>query len=84
MVITTSSALRATLSSVRVRALVANPHDGLASVDSTLDALDAGIDADGLFLDWAIANILNDPGVDQGQYAYGNIPGLATPRPARV
>ncbi|MEJ2150862.1 MAG: immune inhibitor A [Chloroflexota bacterium] len=65
-----------------LRALVANPHDGLASVDSTLDALDAGIDADGLFLDWAIANILNDPGVDQGQYAYGNIPGLATPRPA--
>ncbi len=57
--------------------LVADPENGLESIDETLrriDAVDpqsgAPIRADDLFLDWAVTLLLNDPGAADGRYAY--------------
>ncbi len=62
-----------------IRALVANTDNGLQAVDSTLKSLNAGVTADQFFGDWVIANLLNDPSVAQGHYAYKTIslPGTA-------
>jgi hypothetical protein len=59
------------------REIVANPENGLESVDAVLAAIGAAdprtgspIGADDVFADWVIASYLNDSGVEQGQYAY--------------
>ncbi len=63
-----------------LQALVQNPANGLASVDSTLASIGAGIDGDDLFADWVIANLLNDPNLPPGIYAYPSLPTLQPPQ----
>lgn len=62
-----------------IHALVANPLNGLESVDDTLVQIKATdpitqnpITADDLVLDWALTNILLDPDVSDGRYDYHN------------
>lgn len=59
------------------QALVANPENGMDSVDAVLADLKAQniIDpsmgnADDLFADWTVANYLNNPEIEDGRYAY--------------
>ena len=59
------------------RALVANPDNGMASIDRVLveeniQAPDSSklLFADDVFADWAVTNYLNDPSVADGQYSY--------------
>ncbi|HFC09182.1 MAG TPA: hypothetical protein ENJ54_04935 [Chloroflexi bacterium] len=52
------------------RTLIARPENGLESVDLTLKEIGAGEMADGLFADWAVANWLQDPSLDDGRYGY--------------
>jgi immune inhibitor A len=62
-----------------LRALVRNPDNGLQSFDTTLAALNSRLNADGLFKDWLIANLVNDPGIGEGQYAYRDLRNLPPP-----
>jgi hypothetical protein len=56
------------------QALVAHDENGLDSVDAVLqDELALTITHEDLFADWAIANMLDDPTLDQGQYGYKDI-----------
>ncbi len=59
--------------------LAAMEQNGLVSVDETLKSLDARdpltgtpLRADDVFLDWVIANYLNNPEVADGRFAYSN------------
>ena len=61
--------------------LVADPENGLVSVDDVLRQIGAQdpqthttISADDLFADWTVANYLQDPGVGDGRYSYSNYP----------
>ncbi len=53
------------------KALVAHEVNGLESVDLVLQE-ELGLDMthQDLFADWVVANLVNAPGVDQGQFAY--------------
>jgi hypothetical protein len=58
-----------------------NPDNDISSVDSTLAALNITdpqtgklLTADDVFMDWAIANLVQDPTVGDGRYAYNNYP----------
>ncbi len=62
-----------------LRALVANPLNGLEGIDDTLRQMGAGVTADDVFADWVIANLINDPRAGQGQYAYSSLPNLVPP-----
>ena len=53
-----------------IRALVADPYDGLASVQHTLSALGYDEGVDDVFADWILANLLDDPFVGDGRYYY--------------
>lgn len=55
------------------RALVADPANGMTSVDEVLHNLGAPYNADQVFLDWVIANYLQDASLDQGRYGYRNV-----------
>ncbi|HET59211.1 MAG TPA: hypothetical protein ENN32_02440 [Chloroflexi bacterium] len=66
------------------QALVAHPQNGMASIDLVLADMDARdgindelIGADDLFRDWAVTNLLNDPAVMDGRYAYASLPNLS-------
>ncbi len=59
--------------------LAAQSQNGLDSVDLTLEQLDirdpltgTPLRADDVFLEWTIANYLNDPDVADGRFFYGN------------
>lgn len=58
------------------QALAAHPDNGLDSIDMVLNELGYAdeqgnpLTADDVVLDWAITNFLNNPDLDQGQYAY--------------
>lgn len=59
------------------QALVREADNGMDSVDKVLQAINATdprsgqpIRADDLFMDWAVANYLQDKSVDNGRYAY--------------
>ncbi len=58
-----------------LRTLVADPANGLDSVDDTLTAINAGLDADQLFEQWTVANLLNDT---SGIYGYHQMPDIGT------
>ena len=67
------------------RAVVANPLNGLESIDNTLESINATddltgqpINADDLFLDWAITNYLQDGSVADGRFATHNYPNAPT------
>lgn len=59
------------------QALVREADNGMDSVDRVLAAIDATdprtgqpLRADDLFMDWAVANYLQDPSLENGRYAY--------------
>lgn len=61
------------------RALVAHPNDGLESIDRVLFDLGvvnpetgAALTADEVFMDWTVANYLQDAQVADGRYAYSS------------
>ncbi|PWH18616.1 MAG: hypothetical protein DDG59_05655 [Anaerolineae bacterium] len=63
--------------------LVQLPENGLTSIDLLMQRLgirDARsgqiVTADDIFVDWTIANYLNDPKVDDGRYFYSNYRGV--------
>ncbi len=56
------------------RAVIHAPREGINGIQAVLDASQGGMKFDDLFADWAVANYLNDPSVDNGRYAYANEP----------
>jgi immune inhibitor A len=61
------------------RALVADPNNGLDSMDDVLQQLDLRdpehgqpLTADDVFRDWAVTLLLDDPGLGDGQYSYSS------------
>ncbi len=59
------------------RDVVAHPENGLESIQAVLGSIQAAdpqtgdpIGVDDVFADWAITSYLNDPGVEDGRYAY--------------
>ena len=62
-----------------VRTLVANPLTSVFGLDAVLQALD-GSRFDDLFADWAVANLLDDPAVADGRYAYAGVSVAAEPQ----
>jgi hypothetical protein len=68
--------------------LVREPANDMAGVDVTLQAIGAtdsqtgqAIRADDVFMDWAVANYLQDGSVEDGRYAYRNYPQAPQARP---
>ncbi len=73
------------------RALVRHPDNGLDSVDavlSDLGAVDAFtgqvVNADDVFLDWALANYLQDAAIADGRYAYYSYAGAPATQDTEV
>lgn len=65
------------------QALVAHPDNGLMSVDQVLAdprsmaaSIGETITADDFFLDWVLANYLNDESIADGRFFYANYPDL--------
>ncbi len=63
------------------KALTNNPENDITSVDDTLATLNITdpqtgkvITADDVYVDWAIANLLQDKSVGDGRYIYNNYP----------
>jgi hypothetical protein len=55
------------------QALVGHPDNGFDSVDAILDDMGLDMSHEDLFAEWVIANLLDDPGVEDGRYAYNEI-----------
>lgn len=53
-----------------VRALAAEPLNGLAGIDQVLEKIDPGKTANELVADWLVARTLDDPALDNGRYGY--------------
>ena len=73
------------------KALVAQPQNGLESVDLALQAMDADdtlrgapLRADDVVVDWMLANFLNDDTIADGRYAYHDYDLPMTTRPNRT
>lgn len=73
------------------KSLTANPENGLASIDSTLAALNAVdrqtgavITADDVFTDWAAAMYLLDANAGDGRYTYHNYPDAPRTSPTEI
>ena len=66
-----------------LRALSDHPGLGLDAVDGTLQSLDQA-SVDEFVLDWALANLINDPTVGDGRYFYPTLPDLPEPEPVRA
>lgn len=67
------------LGEAATQALVAHPADGFAGIDAVLHDFDIpnsvtnlATTANDLFVDWALANYLNDSTVADGRYTYNN------------
>ena len=54
------------------QAVIHAPQEGINGVQAVLDARAGGMRFDDLFADWAVANYLNDPSIENGRYAYSN------------
>jgi len=68
------------------KALVAEPANGMVSIDKVLASLAATdgstgkpIGADDVFADWVVASFLQDSRVADGRYTYQNYPGAPDP-----
>jgi hypothetical protein len=57
-----------------IREILHTPREGIVGVQQVLDRRTNGLSFDDLFADWAVTNILNDPRVENGRYAYLNEP----------
>jgi len=67
-----------------IQALIKEAKNGMEGIDSVLSELGEKdpqtgqqIGADEVFGDWAVANFINDPSVEDGRFAYSNYPELA-------
>jgi len=56
------------------QAVIHAPQEGINGIQDVLDASQGGLRFDDLFADWAVANYLNDPSVENGRHAYPNEP----------
>ncbi|MDE3089084.1 MAG: immune inhibitor A, partial [Chloroflexota bacterium] len=54
------------------RAIIHAPSEGINGIQAVLDTSAGGMRFDDLFADWAVANYLNDPAIENGRYAYPN------------
>lgn len=52
------------------KALIADPANGMESVDNVLQQINAGMTADDFFADWVIANWLDDDSLEDGRWGY--------------
>ena len=73
------------------KALTSNPENDLPSVDGTLADLNATdpqtgklITADDVYMDWVIANYLQNESVGDGRYIYHNYPGAPKASPTET
>lgn len=73
------------------QAIVANPKNGLESIDNVFQELEISdpvsgeiYSADHLFSDWAAANFLEDESVADGRYFYAAYPGAPQATPSEV
>jgi len=73
------------------QALIANPENGLDSIDQTLAQFqirdpmpNQSVQAEDFFLDWVIANYLQDRTVGDGRYVYSNNVKIVKPHPADI
>lgn len=73
------------------QAVVADPDNGLTSIDQVLAELDIQdpltgktITADDVFIDWAVANYLQDGRVEDGRYHYNNYPAAPNASPTEI
>jgi len=57
-----------------IRDIFHAPREGISGVQHVLDQRANSLRFDDLFADWAITNILNDPQIENGRYAYANEP----------
>jgi len=55
------------------QALVSDPLYSIAAVNDVLSKTNSGLTFDDVFADWTVANYINDPNIDQGQYSYTTI-----------
>jgi len=55
------------------QALVASPLYSFAAVGDVLSKTQTGMTFNDVFADWTVANAVNDPDIDQGQYSYTTI-----------
>jgi hypothetical protein len=55
-----------------IREIIHAPREGIPGVQAILDRRANGLRFDALYADWAVTNILNDPSVENGRYAYTN------------
>jgi hypothetical protein len=53
-----------------VRALAAEPANGLSGVQKVLDKLEPGKRVDDFVADWLVARFLDDPSIEDGRYGY--------------
>ncbi len=55
-----------------IRALARHPGEGINSINATLGELLYPFTVDDLFMDWIVANYLDDPSLADGRYGYHN------------
>lgn len=55
------------------QALVAHPENGFTSVTAVLKELGTNLSHEDLFADWIVANLLDDPDLEDGRYGYEDI-----------
>lgn len=66
-----------------LKTLIAHDENGLTSVEQTLAEIGEDISADDLFINWTIANTLNDVGIDP-RYGYSTLTTLPPPYEAET
>ncbi|MBI4786644.1 MAG: immune inhibitor A [Chloroflexi bacterium] len=54
------------------RDVIHAPAEGINGVQQVLDQRNLKLSFDDLFADWAVANYLNDPAIENGRYGYAN------------
>jgi immune inhibitor A len=74
-----------------IRELVANQTNGLASIDHVFEDMDIRdpligdhIQADDVYIDWLVANLLQDDSMGDGRYSYGNYADAPEISPSKV
>jgi immune inhibitor A len=55
------------------QALVAHPANSFTSVDAVLEELGTGLTHEDIFADWVVANLLDNPTIDDGRFGYTDI-----------
>ncbi len=55
------------------QALVAHAENSFTSVGEVLEEEGSGLRYEELFVDWVVANLLDDPSIDDGRYGYQDI-----------